>query len=557
MIRKINHVPAGIGLAGLTDRRSGESISPANDRSIKGGKAIILGVLFAIVPVLFVLYTHQVWEDFLITFRHSENLVRGHGLVYYPGQKVQGFTSPIGVLLPALFYWMTGAGDSYLQALWIFRVLSAIAFGVAGVLFLRRVYLPGRGGKAIAIFAILLFVLDAKGVAFSGNGQETAFMLLLVAWGSLFLDLDISRCWRWLGVVGAGLEWTRPDGFVFAGALAAGMFFFGSMPRKKMLGNLLKALAVGLILYSPWLIATWIYYGSPIPETIIAKAAISTRFTHGISLGDGISHFLYRLPLNAPKIFLPVYPGVNDWPLAVRIVGNVLPIYCGLYWLLPRGEGVGRGASFAFFLICIYFMTMETFFPWYAPPAALLGMIVLTRSGGKMLASSGQPIAIPLGVLACCLLVERGYVFFQSARIFNVQQRVIEEGVRKQIGLYIKANGKRTDTVMLEPFGYIGYYSDAHICDWPGLVCPEMARLVRDPKIVNGGDVEAVIRPDWIVLRPVELEFFADNDYFRTHYDPVIAADAAPQLEPYSNLPGQGYLRYDARFLIYHVRQTK
>jgi hypothetical protein len=64
----------------------------------------LFAVVAVLVPLLYALYTGHIWEDYFITFRHSQNLCEGHGLVYRPGERVHGFTSPLGTLLPALCY---------------------------------------------------------------------------------------------------------------------------------------------------------------------------------------------------------------------------------------------------------------------------------------------------------------------------------------------------------------------------------------------------------------------------------------------------------------------
>src|SRR4051812_22009916 len=68
-------------------------------------------VVASTLAVVYAIYTQHVWEDFFITFRHSRNLVEGRGLVFTPGERVHGFTSPLGVLLPALCYLATGRGS--------------------------------------------------------------------------------------------------------------------------------------------------------------------------------------------------------------------------------------------------------------------------------------------------------------------------------------------------------------------------------------------------------------------------------------------------------------
>src|SRR4051812_31136182 len=88
---------------------------------------IALIVLTCSTPLAYALYTDHIWEDYFITFRYSRNLARGHGLVYTPGERVHGFTSPLGTLLPALFDSIAGS-ESYVPALWMYRILSIAAF---------------------------------------------------------------------------------------------------------------------------------------------------------------------------------------------------------------------------------------------------------------------------------------------------------------------------------------------------------------------------------------------------------------------------------------------
>jgi hypothetical protein len=68
----------------------------------------------------FALYTDQVWEDFLISLRHSANLIEGHGLTYEPGERVQGFSSPLAVLVGAGAGYLAGTDcDALDRAVWL------------------------------------------------------------------------------------------------------------------------------------------------------------------------------------------------------------------------------------------------------------------------------------------------------------------------------------------------------------------------------------------------------------------------------------------------------
>src|SRR5438045_1514496 len=68
---------------------------------------LVAAVAFAI-PVAFALLTNHAWEDYFITLRSSRNLLQGNGLVYKAGDRLHTFTSPLGVLIPALCTWLAG-----------------------------------------------------------------------------------------------------------------------------------------------------------------------------------------------------------------------------------------------------------------------------------------------------------------------------------------------------------------------------------------------------------------------------------------------------------------
>jgi len=60
------------------------------------------------VELAWSLYTQHAWEDYYITYRASKNLATGNGLTFTAGERVHSFTSPLGVLLPALASLLTG-----------------------------------------------------------------------------------------------------------------------------------------------------------------------------------------------------------------------------------------------------------------------------------------------------------------------------------------------------------------------------------------------------------------------------------------------------------------
>src|ERR1043166_8027836 len=128
------------------------------------------GIAAAVVGLVFAAFTGHMWEDYLITFRTSLNLVNGKGLVFQPGEYVHSFTSPLGTLLPAVF--AIGGGEHVaIRALWGLRLASAFALGSTVWLACRA--FQREGLARIPLVAVCTaWVLDPKIVDFSMNGME-------------------------------------------------------------------------------------------------------------------------------------------------------------------------------------------------------------------------------------------------------------------------------------------------------------------------------------------------------------------------------------------------
>jgi hypothetical protein len=227
---------------------------------LRGGPAYvpaILGLCVAI-PLYFTFSTHLIWEDYFITYRYSENLARGLGLVYSPGEHVQGFTSPINTLLPALFAWLSGARNLFIP-LWGYRIVSlaGLTFGLVAItsLFTSR---PGssRAARWAGALFPLVAVLEIKTTAFAMSGQEAGFVVAFLASAFALACLGWTPH-AWLGgILWAGLMYTRPDACIYIAALGLVAWSFAAGSRGACLLALLKSGAVCAVLYLPWFLFT-------------------------------------------------------------------------------------------------------------------------------------------------------------------------------------------------------------------------------------------------------------------------------------------------------------
>ncbi len=513
---------------------------------------LVFCLLAAAVCLGFVLVTGNIWEDFFITFRHSENLCRGDGLVYEVGQRVHGFTSPLGVLLPALCHWLTGM-RSHLHALWAFRLLFAIpGFVIGGLLLVRLVRRTTPEHPLAPLIAGTLYLLEAKSVVFATNGMETGLMLAAFVW-ALALSVDgLARRWPMLGLAWAAMMWVRPDACVYIAVLGLTAIAY-AVPgtRRAALAALLKAAAVTTILYLPWFAWAWWYYGSPVPHTIAAKGALLADR----DLWTLLTVTVRKLPYCVFWVFGPVYAQFYSWPITVYVHMVTVGLFSFVYWLLPAAwpDRLGCRASLMFFLVCIYLAYMVFPYPWYYSPAAALGILVLSRGICHLAARMAdgkrrRSVALAAGgLVALCAALTFGLVTFQ----LRLQQRIIEQGVRIPIGKWLATHAAPEDRIYLECLGYVGYFSHGRMVDSMGLVSPEVVRLVRE----EGLDFYTLperLQPEWIVLRLGEcLRMEATQPYFREQYTMVKVFENSDELDRHLFIPGESFLLYDIFFVVF------
>lgn len=516
---------------------------------------LLLGLSAVVVSLAFAAFTGHMWEDYFITFRASLNLATGHGLVFQPGERVHSFTSPLGTLLPALF--ALGGGDEVaIRALWGLRVVSALALG--GALWIAVRTFQRDSLVTVAVVAIGLgWALDPKIVDFSMNGMETAFVVFFVTltWHAFATGARLWPC----ALACTGLQWTRPDGCVFFAAIALAWILFGARAAgfgvRERLTRIAAAIALGIVLYLPWLLTAWLYYGSPIPHTILAKSGHLTL----VETAAKLAVYPWRLLFGNTAlldVFRPAYYFFGGWPDALGWPARVLSLGGALAWLWPRVAPAGRVSSFAFFLGGFY-VAYIPIFPWYYPGWQTLGLITWAYLL-HALWSARPPVSwaatIPPAVTrisAALLVVLQAGLLACVAWQMRTQQALVETGHRREIGLWLRDQAAPRDTVFLEPLGYIGYFSGLKMLDFPGLSAPEVV-AARRAGHRSFAQVIATLQPRWLVLRPFEGQsVFTENPALLKTYSLARVFDIRAAIDSVPTLPGRGYLKFDSVFLVY------
>ena len=516
--------------------------------------AYLMALAAAAIVLAFAATTNQVWEDYYITFRISRNLVEGHGLVYQVGERVHTFTSPLGVLLPALGLWVTGSDGG---ALFFFRVLSAAALAGAAVLLAAH----GRDHgwtRASLWFALVLGLLNSKTIAFAANGMETGLLVLFAGLTWRELTRPGGPGWPALALGYGGLMWTRPDACVLAAAMTAGWWVFGvrhtaTAAQRTWWRSVGTAVVAGGLLYAPWFLGAWHYYGSPVPQTIVAKAAITPE---GWSLSRIVFAPLRCLVENTglDGVFAPAYFWQN-WPRDLTGAFRLLARLSAFLWIVPALPRPVRAASVAVLVGGVYFHQIMPY-PWYYAPWTFLASMALAGAAGVLWARCSRSIRtvgmVTAGVVAAGSLGLLVAVTYAS----RIQQRCLEDGGRRQIGLWLRAHAKPGDTVFLESLGYMGYFSQLKMLDVPGLSAPEVSRLMRAGHRDYASLIKA-LHPAWVVIRPGEYfdQHLHENDGLHD-YALVNRWNVRPALDAISFLPSRGALEFDAEYLVFQRRAS-
>ena len=240
--------------------------------------AFAVALAFALLAAWFShRYFYNVVDDALISVRYGENLAQGRGAVFNPGERVEGYTNFLWMLVSALLYWPTRAlGVDIVHALIAVNVLVAASV-VAMVFLLARRLWPGRIWPALA--ATGLTALDDGFGVWSVLGLEKHFVAFWALLALLLASKNDARLWPRIGVCLACVMLTRPDGGLFAAALigsgALALLWRGSgwraLGAPPSLRALVSAGALWLAIYAAYYAWRYNYYGYPLPNTFYLK----------------------------------------------------------------------------------------------------------------------------------------------------------------------------------------------------------------------------------------------------------------------------------------------
>jgi hypothetical protein len=419
--------------------------------------------------------------------------------VYNAGERVMGYSSPLWTAWLAL-----GSMIHVPTLLW------ARGWGIAfdlGALVLTTRLLERETSRASAwAFAVFFAVFPL----FSANavlGMETSLLVFLLAASATAVRERHAAA----GQLIALLALTRPEGLI-----AALIVLVFADRRARIIAGAMIAAALGVL---------WIYYGSPIPQSVTAKAV-----TYGVGARPvGLEWLEGFVPAFLKRQWQDLLEAQHLFAMSVITLPAAI---LGMMRLVRERKVAGAIAIAGLVALFGYAALGVPYFGWY---------FVLPVFGWSVAVSVGLPLAIRSRLVWAALAV---YVL-SDVRFLGLLYLGRNQTEGRLFGIaaqMLRDASQGRGTVFLEPIGHIGYVSGLRVIDEVGLVSPEIPRLrKRGPGWYT--DVLQERRPDYLVVRPALIDknqplagiaapfrSLAERDSVLTAYLPVAPRNAPDEL---------------------------
>lgn len=280
---------AGDHTTPVTDGSAGATAGGPSERLMSAwlgrrveGRERLAELLLVVVAAVVAWAFRFVQDDAFITYRYARNLARGEGLVFNPGERVEGYTNFAWTAIHALPERLGWSTPIFSQLLGIAMMVACVAVVLRITARLFSSSVPD--GEGFALLVGLVLVANMTFLVYSTGGLETMMQtlaLMAVTWALLDALVDraplSSRCLLTAGLFAGIAILTRLDSVVYLVGLYAGVLHRqrggADRPTRVLARTVgLSALPAALLVV-PWLVWKLDYYGELLPNTFFAKSA--------------------------------------------------------------------------------------------------------------------------------------------------------------------------------------------------------------------------------------------------------------------------------------------
>ncbi len=412
-------------------------------------------------------------DDSYISFRFVKNFVEGKGLVFNPGERVEGYTNLLWVLILSIFYTLKFNIESISQYLSMgFGILVLFqTYKISSLVDLKADSKKGKNSVTptnafmFNFIPVALIVLTGAFNFWAISGMETCmFMAYVLAGIFYYIKNKNSETPNYLFSFFIFLaSLTRPEGLYFFGLIVIHKIVLSIKDNK---GGFTKDIfsKKNLITYAVYVIPTGLfilwrlsYYGYPFPNTYYAKTAFdSAHLQAGWTYFKNFfeAYMLYGVVFALPLILLRKKENFFE----ISLMYFISVSYC-VYIIFIGGDVLKQFRFFLPILPLIYIL-----FGKFVEEIAY-------RIKGKS-ASGSLSTGLALGMFVSLLIGIFNY---------NSQKDIIKKDVETENGLVEKMkiagawfNKKQTQLgrpliLAATTIGAVSYFSDVVVIDMLGL----------------------------------------------------------------------------------------
>lgn len=449
-------------------------------------------------------------DDAFISFTYAQNLAAGQGMVFNPGERVEGFSNPLWVLLLATSRWAglsipgtakaVGAAAAFLSVLFGARAAFAAAlfvgtqerpsFSSAGAPRGRRTrrrraktlnanapaaFEPERS-RGVPVLAALLCaaaMVAHPGFAYYGvAGLETSLFSLLVLVGILlhlkqFVDRAASGSrWCYLPLGAAAI--TRPEGVIFLLLVSLHRAWLSKRPiecvqgesivkRRRVIGQELRPAIIGWLLPTAYTAWRLIYFGELLPNTFYAKpGTLLQNPTGGLAyLWEFVSSYGLGIALISATC-VAVASFRSPLKRVIRTLIFLIAVYTGFVFY-AGGDWMAQGRLFQHILPLI--------------------CLTVAVSLATTLIRFHRPVFLLLLAL-CVWRAQDVTTFWRDLDSNSAYDHAHSSKYNVEMAQWMADNLPAGTTIVTDEIGAIGYYSRLHVLDQWGLIDKTIAGIL-------------------------------------------------------------------------------
>ena len=427
-------------------------------------------------------YFWFVCDDAFISFRYSDNLANGYGLLYNHSEKppIEGYSNFLWVILGTVIIWL---GFDISQIIPCFSILS----GIIGLIVLEKTLKFFQIPKKIQAFSLLSTAIFPPYFIYGTSGLET--LPAAVSLFGCFVYLLIEKKLLTACFFAICLALLRPEGILWVLVISVLSIFNCNFKLTfKFLGIVFSIFTI----YFCW---RWNYFEELLPVTVVNKVGLTSfTFLRGL---DYLAIYLFTYLLPFLLLTLLLFTFKNS--LKNRLKSTIILLTGGLF-IYPLTSGGDFMTSGRFFVTTVLFQSL---------------IIALTLNQIKIIQLKYiLTISFCLISIASCLSAfNLGLVPKSILSKFHFRLNTPEYRTEAQQHAYMKYNSERWhilgktlhqhtepgDSIVAGAIGNLGFYSKRHIYDRFGLVEKRVANLSNQERQIKSPGHDKAVKADFFL----------------------------------------------------------